>query len=271
MATCCTARTIPVAVIGLPHIATACTLPLLDLNYVSDHAGLVLQSNARDGALELAWGPKSRVNELPFRIDFATFSAKERRASAQSELVVKAIGKATHVIDLTAGLGRDSMILASSGRHVIMVERNKILYHLLEDGLNRLSQVDPQLVSRITLISGDGASSEIISCPRITNIVQREEVAVYLDPMYDPKSTGRKSKVKKETQILHRLVSYSAEDDTLNEFALLENALHLASNRVVVKRSLKAQFLANTQPGGCLTGTTQRFDLYFSELNKITT
>lgn len=43
---------------------------------------------------------------------------------------------------------------------------------------------------------------------------------------------------------------------------LLEPALQVAENRVVVKRPKSAPFLANREPGLQLTGKSGRFDIY---------
>lgn len=78
---------------------------------ISAEAGLILQENERDGAIELAWGRNSNIKEVPFRIDFTSVAARQRGKQSKSELICRAIGsKTSHVVDLTAGLGRGAYL-----------------------------------------------------------------------------------------------------------------------------------------------------------------
>ena len=42
-----------------------------------------------------------------------------------------------HIIDATAGLGRDAFLLASLGAKVTLIERSPIMYDLLKEGMER--------------------------------------------------------------------------------------------------------------------------------------
>jgi hypothetical protein len=84
--------------------------------------------------------------------------------------------------------------------------------------------------------------------------------------MYPEGSVGRKSAVKKETQILHRLVDPLDKDaENENNAALFESASRIANTRIVVKRPLNAKplDLRGLLPHESLSGSTQRFDIYF--------
>jgi 16S rRNA (guanine1516-N2)-methyltransferase len=81
--------------------------------------------------------------------------------------------------------------------------------------------------------------------------------------MYQPNTVGKKSSVKKETQILHHLVDPIEGSQEDNNKSLLETAMRLSTTRIVVKRPLKSPPLANAKPHSCVEGSTQRFDLYF--------
>jgi 16S rRNA (guanine1516-N2)-methyltransferase len=256
--------------------------------------GLILQPNPEDRALELCWGPQAGVKELPFRIDFTSATAQQRRRQAKSELVCKAFGGGgtRHVCDLTGGLGRDSVLLAAAGFSVVLVERNPVLYCLLHDALVRLRAVDAALGARLQLVHGDSAAiadvGDLLSRaaaatattdgdsdgdgnPAVTAPApwDASAVGVYLDPMYDANQVGKRSNVKKDTAMLHRLVRDPASDgadssttQTSNNDGLFAAATRLVGTRIVVKRPLKAPPLLGKPPNGQVVGSTHRFDVY---------
>ena len=258
-------------------------------------------------------------NEKPFRIDFSSYIERCKiGGNPKSELVYKAIGYSSSqnrsqlsshiVVDFTAGLGRDSTILALCGfQRVIMFEKNEILYQLLQDGLKQykiknedLSKRNQQhenaakkmknmpsdsLLNSLYLYNID--STDISSIHKIfTNHVNvnhfdvnisndsntnssnnKTDVSVYLDPMYPAGFVGKKSMVKKETQILHRLIGKhdndNEEDNEQNNKKLFLNAINIATSKIVVKRPLKAKPLLDIKPHSVIEGSTQRFDIYF--------
>lgn len=216
-----------------------------------------LKRSLEDGALEL------HVNDpairKPFRINFMN---SKRSLQAPSELVAKAFGKCNIIVDLTAGLGRDSFILASSGRRVLMNERNPYLHALLEDSLLRLRCHDPALAEKLSLSNIDIAfGGGSIHIP--AELQQQGEISVYLDPMYPQGIIGKRSQVKKETQILHRLARENEGNDDQNNRFLFDTAMQLATDRIVVKRPLAAEPLLAMVPHSTIKGSTQRFDIYF--------
>ena len=68
---------------------------------------------------------------------------------------------------------------------------------------------------------------------------------------------GKSSLVKKEMQILQKLLGH--ENDSKK---LLQTSLQAADKRVVVKRPLKAPSLDDRAPSHSLKGKTTRFDVY---------
>ena len=66
---------------------------------------------------------------------------RHRRRGGQNELLGKAVGvgkkPALAVLDATAGLGRDSFVLADLGCSVTLAEREPVVLALLADGLER--------------------------------------------------------------------------------------------------------------------------------------
>ncbi|MEL1737605.1 class I SAM-dependent methyltransferase, partial [Acinetobacter baumannii] len=84
------------------------------------------------------------------------------------------------LIDATAGLGHDSLLMAHLGAKVTLVERHPILFTLLEDTHTR-AQSDAflsQVVSRIQLVFSDSADY-------LKQQAEQQQIVdvVYLDPM----------------------------------------------------------------------------------------
>ena len=78
---------------------------------------------------------------------------------------------------------------------------------------------------------------------------------IYLDPMFPDR--GKSAKAKKEMQAFQQLVAAGDNEDTL-----LEESRRVAKYRVVVKRPIKAPFLASQQSSFDLRGKTIRYDVY---------
>ena len=192
----------------------------------------------------------------PLSVDFTGGTMGYRgQQNVRNEMVVKAVlGRDKQhlppVIDATAGLGRDSFLLATLGCEVLMLERHPVVSALLQDGLRRYKENgDPAIAGRLSFHRGDitnGAFSGQILTPA--------EV-VYLDPMFPQRD--KSAKVKKEMQMFKQMVGADADSD-----ALLHHAKPLATRRVVVKRPARAPFLADASPTYSLTGRSSRFDIY---------
>ena len=139
------------------------------------------------------------------------------------------------VVDATAGLGSDGFILASLGCQVTMIERSPIMGTLLSDGLERAANhpTTKEIASRIHLLLGS-ASELIIRQPE-------RPAAIYLDPMYPHRHGSALN--KQAMRIIRSLVG-----DDPDAATLLETALTVATNRVVVKRPKGAPTLNNRRP-----------------------
>lgn len=200
---------------------------------------------------QLVVGRNPRLREKPFAIDFVKQFRDRHRGK---ELLLKAIGgrrAELRILDATAGLGRDSFLLASYGATVTLCERNPIVAAMLADGISR-GQHDPdicEMVSRMELQT-TGAHSILAAMSE----TQQPDV-VYLDPMF-PES-GKSALVKKEMRLFHSLVGMDNDAD-----ALLDLALQAAKHRVVVKRSPHAPPLGGRPPQFAVAGKAVRFDVY---------
>ena len=82
---------------------------------------------------------------LTLRGDFEKMRKRLKTGNLQQELLVKAArikGAAMplQVLDATAGLGEDSLLLAAAGFHVRLYEYDPVIAALLRDALKRASQ-----------------------------------------------------------------------------------------------------------------------------------
>lgn len=210
-----------------------------------DESGLFLQEGA---------GGKARV-----QVDFCGGANAHRRqfGGGMGQDIAKAVGITgaykPSVIDATAGMGRDSFVLASLGCRVHAHERQPVVAALLQDGLERAMR-DPQVSEVAALISLAFGSSHQLLVPE-DDPAQQPDV-VYLDPMFADDAKGS-AQVKKDMQAFRLLVGGDQDADTL-----LQRALDCARCRVVVKRGRKAAPLAGRTPSHSLTGKSSRFDVY---------
>ncbi len=193
----------------------------------------------------------------PVRVDFSGGASAYRRTKGGGELIVKAVGgdkkNRPTVLDATAGLGRDSFVLAAKGCSVVLCERSPVIYQLLQDGLQRASTSNDIELKNIAERMHLQAMDAIDFLQKIEN-EQRPDV-VMIDPMFPP--SGKSALVKKDMQAFHQLVGPDQDGKQL-----LEIALQKAVHRVVVKRPRKAEWLGQRKPNYALEGKAIRFDIY---------
>lgn len=176
------------------------------------------------------------------------------KAGKKNELLLKAmqLQAGLTVIDATAGFGHDSLILASTGAHVTMIEQQPLMYLLLKlEQQKMLAQPNWQkLMHRLTIYHGD-ALDLFTKLPKVDR--------VYLDPMFPADSY--KSAVNKNMQILH---TFTSPPTMRQEQQLLLQAIQQLqpNGSVVVKRPKYADFLAGQPPTSHLSNDIVRFDNY---------
>lgn len=197
----------------------------------------------------------------PVYADFleGAFGHRKALSSLRRELVARAVGfkgQPLEVIDMTAGLGRDAMVLALLGCRIRAIESNPVVFELLEDGLRR-ARIDPDMAAVIEeflhLVRGDSVDV-LASLAR-----DRPADVVYLDPMFPQR--GQSALVKKEMVLLSRLVGTYDDADRL-----LAAALALGAHRVVIKRPRHSPALipaGGPPPSVDFEGRAARFDVYF--------
>jgi len=256
--------------LGLP-LLSACDLlsdkavnMTFGLQYTDGQLGLHLltpEPTARRRKSRSSVHRRRTPSMAPLVVDLETFLANR----SGSELLVKACrGRRSQigtVWDFTAGLGRDSAVLAAAGAdHVRMFERDPVVAALLQDGLMRLQQGSDRagLSSRLQLEQTDimdWSGGQLEKLPDV----------VYLDPMFAVRS--KSARVKREMRLLQRwLDETGCEEQTTDEEELLELARNTAQVRTVVKRHRHAAPLGGVSPSHTVEGTTNRFDIYLKNV-----
>ncbi|MAE74655.1 MAG: SAM-dependent methyltransferase [Bdellovibrionaceae bacterium] len=189
----------------------------------------------------------------PFFIDFVKPSEQRKfRTFGRGQMFAKAlgVGKGTEsAVDLTAGLGQDSMFMAALGLSVVALEREPFVYLLLKDALDRAGEAGGYIAEvtgriQLKLIEAEGF---------LTGEPPKADV-YYLDPMFPDKKKSALS--QKGMQILQKLVDNPPAEP------LIEVALNAGARRVLLKRPVKAPVLG--KPAHQYRGERVRYDLYIS-------
>lgn len=192
--------------------------------------------------------------ELSMRGDLTAMIPRLRPQNLNGELIVKASKlknfEGTPVLlDATAGMGEDSLLLAASGFRVKLYEYDHVIASLLRDSL-RLAADVPELsdaISRMELFEEDS-----IEAMRHLNYVPD---VILLDPMFPERQ--KSGLIKKKFQLLQQL-----EKPCSDETGLFDAASGLHPKKIVVKRPLKGPLLAGKKPSYSLTGKAIRYDCY---------
>ena len=180
-----------------------------------------------------------------------------RAGGGRRQALPKAIGMKSggnlKIVDATAGLGRDSFLLASLGAEVTMIERSAKIYKILKEGMEKARHADrrtAEVISRMTLLYGDAKALLPQLNPKI----------ILIDPMHPPRKNS--ALVKKEMRLIRQIVG--TDDDSIE---LMKAALACASKRVVLKWPQKAEPMAGIPaPSHQILGKSTRYDVFMTSL-----
>lgn len=203
---------------------------------------------------------KTGTKSLPLYVDFGSDEMNHRRkkTSLKKEFLARALGlkqrlkNNTHpiIVDATAGLGRDSFILASLGFEVHLLEREKLVHALLADGIAR-GLKNPEIadiIQRMHLVESDAV--EWLKKSKKPDLI-------YLDPMFPERR--KTALVKKNMQYFQDIIGKEE-----NTEILFQTALTCAKQRVVIKRPRLSESLSGPAPNFSLAGSSSRFDIYLT-------
>ncbi|HDY82356.1 MAG TPA: hypothetical protein ENH48_05305, partial [Halieaceae bacterium] len=192
----------------------------------------------------------------PVAAEFGSTAMRHRRRSGHNELLGRAVGVGKkprlRVLDATAGLGRDSFVLADLGCEVTLCERDPVIVEILRAGMDTARAGGDQwldaVLGRMQLCPGDAR--------QVSADTLRGVDVLYLDPMFGQRD--KSAAVKKEMALFQLLLGGGAAQDADE---LLQWALQVDVARVVVKRPPKAPNLAARQPSHSISGKAVRYDI----------
>ena len=181
-------------------------------------------------------------NKRPFRL--AEQNLHRRSVGARKSELARACGLNQgdlSVLDACAGFGTDGLTLSMLGCPVTLVEREPLIWILLQDFARSFDNTQVKFMDCKKALSGDESWD-----------------VVYLDPMF----TERKKNALPNQALQHLRYLTQDAQDAADLTELIRLALGCAHNRVVVKRRLKDPVLegVNFQ----IKGKTVRFDVYLA-------
>lgn len=206
---------------------------------------------------------------IAIHIDFISgdLAHRQQYGGGRGQSIAKAIGlkqgtPPPTVLDATAGLAKDSFVLACLGCPVTLLERSPIIVELIRDAIKRAEDhelfqsilrtgfkvINQSSIEYLTRLSNESNSSS-------PDVVYPD--VIYLDPMYPDRK--KSASVKKNMQILQKLLG---KDEDTQE--LLNAALKVAKKRVVVKRPKGAETLTQIKPSYTVESKKTRYDIYLS-------
>lgn len=203
-------------------------------------------------------------NNISINFTSGTLAHRLQYGGGKGQTIAKAIGVSSknkpHVLDATAGLGRDALVLANLGCKMTLVEQSPILAEML-------LQAKQQAESNPQFQQATKAGFDIYN-NNADEFMQQRIIAdadvVYLDPMYP--ENKKSALVKKDMQILQKMLGHSSEDEIA---CLLDIAVKFAKQRVVVKRPKGAKPIRGIAPTMSLNSKKTRYDVYVIKALKL--
>ncbi|MDO4489616.1 MAG: class I SAM-dependent methyltransferase [Lachnospiraceae bacterium] len=189
---------------------------------------------------------------MKMRGDFLQMLPRLKQGKLQGEMLVKAaklkgLEYTPVVIDATAGMGEDSLLLAAAGYQVLLFEKDPVIHALLADTLERAKGTSElaDIAGRMQLAGNDSIGA--------MESGELQADLVYLDPMFPARQ--KSGLIKKKFQLLQQL-----ERPCSDEELLLQAALKVHPKRIVIKRPAKGPYLAGIKPSYSINGKAIRYD-----------
>jgi len=171
------------------------------------------------------------------------------KSGIHKEPLAKALGsgqKGLKLLDLSAGLGIDSIFLNQMGFQVTAVERNPVIYMALKIAADLYNQ---HIENKIEFIYSD-------SLKILKSIKPQEFDLGYFDPMFPEK---KKSALPRQEMVMFKnLVGLDLDAEDIVQYAVD----HKIFKRFVVKRPVSSTGFG--RPNGNIEGKIIRYDIYAS-------
>ena len=189
---------------------------------------------------------------LTYQGDFEGMYRRVSEGRLLHEMLVKATKTDINnpkAIDATAGMGEDAFLIAAGGYDVTLHEQNPVVALLLKDAIRRAKRQPAlkDIVSRMHVVEGD---STLILSSRLDPVD-----LVYLDPMFPGRQ--KSGLIGKKLQLIQKMEAPCTQEDEL-----FDAAISVGPSKIIVKRPLKAPFLAGRKPNYSLDGKAIRYDCY---------
>ena len=127
--------------------------------------------------------------------------------------------KNASILDCTAGLGRDGILLSELGYNVTMIEKNPLLILLIRNYLSRNAHI------KARLLYGDALT--------YTHIAEKEFDYIYIDFMFEKKNNSKPSKY----DLFLRSINYNEN----NKSGFINKMKNYCKKRIVVKEPMKSR------------------------------
>ena len=198
--------------------------------------------------------------KLRMQGDFKEMLPRLKQKNLEREMLVKAArlkdfeGTPT-LLDATAGMGEDSLLLAAFGFHVLLFEHDPVIAALLYDAMKRGKENDELLpvIERMELRLADSIKS-----------MREEDLSpdvILLDPMFPART--KSAMIKKKFQLLQQL-----ERPCSDEMDLLMAAISANPKKIIIKRPKKGPYLGGVRPDYSLEGKAIRYDCLINITNR---
>ena len=198
-------------------------------------------------------GPHPSALQLSVNFMDSALRARKRQFQPRKELLLRALGTnrpLPRLVDATAGLGRESFLLATYGFEVEAWEKNPYLYVLLSLAAEQLfAHLGLAMEQRrLHFRFGDSEKFLLSQAPELHPLV-------YFDPMFPE---GKKSaQVKKNMQVLQQLDLSSADP-----LASLHRLKAHGLAKIVIKRPRAVPILDTALCSRYYENDTLRFEVY---------
>ena len=185
------------------------------------------------------------------QIDFTSSRLLHRVRHPGRELLAQAVKARAglQVLDATAGLGVDSLVLASRGCNVTMVERSHTLYLMLQDAVARAREDSRsrEIAMRMQVLRGD-ARYVMAHLEKLPDVI-------VIDPMFPPRQ--KSAAVRGDLQLMQQFLGKNEDARSLTLAARATGC-----KRIVVKRPLAGGDMPGLVPAFTVKGKASRFDVF---------
>ena len=131
--------------------------------------------------------------------------------------------KNSTILDCTAGLGRDGVLLSKLGHDVTMIEKNPILIIMLNNYFSRAKDI------KARLLYGDSLS--------YIRLAKKKFDYIYIDFMFEKKNNAKPSKY----DLFLRSINYNEN----NKLDFIKEMINYCNKRIIVKEPIKSQSKIN--------------------------